>query len=195
MTDATNGDATYQKTPFEWTNTLTLVEYRDSDHVSLHSVSDVDALIAVVARVFEDTVDRADVATVEELGSTEAARRLVNAPPLWRTSYEPEWWQVLHVDDEVAGFILPVTYDESDGRIGTIFHVGVLPAYRGQGLSRVLLRHTVHTLMGAGVERIFCDTAANNTPMIRSFEAEGWTRLADRVVPMPHHFVRDRDGD
>jgi ribosomal protein S18 acetylase RimI-like enzyme len=172
---------------------MTLVDHRDDDHVSLQCANDVDILIAVVARVFEMTLDRADVAAVEELGSTEAARRLVHAPAAWKTSHESEWWQLVYVEDKVAGFVLPVTYDESHGSVGTIFHMGVLPDFRGRGLSRVLLRYTVHTLMRAGVERIFCDTAANNAPMIRAFEAEGWTRLADRDVPVPHHFMRVPD--
>lgn len=193
MSAATVGGATYKKTPFEWTRNLSLVEHRDVDHVSFHCANDVDALIAVVARVFEVSLDVADVATVDELGPGEAARRLVHAPPTWQTSYESEWWQLVYVGDEVAGFVLPVTYDETNASVGTIFHMGVLPNYRGRGLSRVLLRCSVETLVGAGVERIFCDTAANNTPMIRAFEAERWTRLPDRDVPMPHHFVRDTE--
>jgi ribosomal protein S18 acetylase RimI-like enzyme len=195
VSDGVDDGATYTKTPFEWTADLRLVDYRDSNEVGMRPASDTDVLIATVAGMFEGSLDAADVAAAEELGPTEAARRLVHAPATWHTSYQAEWWQLVFVEDAVAGFVLPVTYDESDGRVGTIFHMGVLANYRGRGLSRVLLRYTVRTLIDAGVERIFCDTAASNTPMIRAFENEKWTRLAEREVPMPHHFVRDATSE
>lgn len=194
MTAPSRASAPYKKTPFEWTSDLKLVEHRDPDGIDWEPAFDVDKLIGVVARVLALSLDVADVAEVEELGPLEAARSLVHAPPTWMTSYQPEWWQLIRLDGEVAGFVLPVTYDDRRGRLGTIFHMGVVPERRGRGLSRVLLRFTVDTLMSAGVERIFCDTAANNAPMIQAFMAEGWTRLADRDAPRPHHFVRDPNG-
>ena len=64
----------------------------------------------------------------------------------------------------------------------TIFHMGVLPEYRGRGFGRALLRRA--TRVAHGVWRIYCDTAADNLPMIRLFASEGWQRLPPHERPV-----------
>ena len=122
------------------------------------------------------------------LGAEEAARRTLALAPGF--SYLPDRWHVLSVQEQTAGFVLPVTYDgcSRDGLDeATIYHMGVAPAYRGRGLARLLLRNATLTLVEHGVWRIYCDTAAANAPMIHVFESEGWQRLpaAERPVVVP----------
>jgi ribosomal protein S18 acetylase RimI-like enzyme len=91
------------------------------------------------------------------------------------------------VNAEAAGFVLPVIYDgcSRDGLDeATIYHLGVAPAHRGSGIGRLLLRRATRTLVGHGVWRIYCDTAAVNEPMIRLFEQEGWARLPAHERPI-----------
>lgn len=144
-----------------------------------------EQLPAIVAQVLATSPDDSDAATVALLGAENAARRLLEAPPDWGCSYKPGWWQLLIVDGEAIGFVLPVIYDEEetvrDGLdMGTIFHMGVISEHRGKGYGRLLLRAATRTLLAHGVWRIFCDTAENNAPMIELFQSEGWHRLEPR---------------
>jgi GNAT superfamily N-acetyltransferase len=139
----------------------------------------------VVGAVLANSVDASDIAAVEALGPTAAAERILAPPDGF--SHRPEWWQVLRYGESAAGFVLPVTFDgcERDGLDeATIYHMGIVPAYRGQGLARLLLRKATLTLTDHGVWRIYCDTAAVNAPMIHLFESEGWKRLPGEQRPV-----------
>ncbi|MGB8179656.1 MAG: GNAT family N-acetyltransferase [Acidimicrobiales bacterium] len=180
---------TYAKVPFEWTSANEVALAVGPGGAQWTPAGSLDELVDVVRQVLEVSRDAADSWAVARFGARDAAQRLIRAPGEWKCSYDENWWKILTVDGEAAGFVLPVTYDELDGSLGTIFHTGVVPRFRGLGLSRLLLRQAVNTLMTAGVQRIFCDTDATNEPMIRSFTSEGWTRLPPRDVPVPLDFT------
>ncbi len=135
-----------------------------------------------------NSVDASDIAAVQALGAEAAAERILTPPEGF--SHRADWWQLLRYGDAAAGFVLPVTFDGC-AREGldeaTIYHLGVVPAHRGRSLSRLLLRRATQTLVDHGVWRIYCDTAADNAPMMHVFESEGWTRLpaAERPVLVP----------
>lgn len=181
--------STYKKVPFEWTNANTLSLTADPEGAAWTGVGSLGELIDVVSQVLAASRDYADSLAVAKFGARDAAQRLLQSPGEWRCSYDDDWWKILTLNGEAAGFVLPVAYDELNGSLGTIFHTGVVPRFRGLGLSRLLLRQTVTTLSSARVRRIFCDTDASNEPMIRSFTSEGWTRLPDREVPVPIGFA------
>jgi ribosomal protein S18 acetylase RimI-like enzyme len=181
--------STYAKVPFEWTDANDLPRTPSPERANWTGVGSLDELVDVVSHVLDVTSDFADSMAVSKFGARNAAKRLIQAPREWKCSYEGDWWKILTFDGEAAGFVLPVSYDETNGSLGTIFHTGVVPRFRGLGLSRLLLRQTVTTLTSAGVGRIFCDTDASNEPMIRSFTSEGWTRLPVREVPIPVDFA------
>jgi GNAT superfamily N-acetyltransferase len=146
---------------------------------------EVQDLTLLVGAVLASSVDASDVAAVEALGPDGAAANVLSAPPGY--SYESQWWHVLTVEDIPAGFVLPVVFDgcARDGLDeATIYHMGVMPDYRGRGLARLLLRRATNTLLDHGVWRIYCDTAAANAAMIHLFESEGWTRHAARECPL-----------
>jgi ribosomal protein S18 acetylase RimI-like enzyme len=185
----TASKSTYAKVPFEWTDANEFPLTPSPDRAGWKAVVSRDELIDVVSQALEVTRDFADSLSVAKFGARHAAQRLIQSPREWKCSYEDDWWKILTFDGEAAGFVLPVTYDETNGSLGTIFHTGVVPRFRGLGLSRMLLRQTVITLMSAGVRRIYCDTDASNEPMIRSFRSEGWTRLPVREVPIPKDFM------
>jgi ribosomal protein S18 acetylase RimI-like enzyme len=183
---------TYRKVPFEWITGQAIVEREDVAGISWITSDTDDRFVGVVAESLAVSPDTADQAAVRSMGSTVAARTLLDSAPKWRCSREADWWRLLCVLGEPVGFVLPVTYDEPAraGILeGTIFHVGVTPDYRGRGLGRILLREAVRVLTANGVERIFCDTDETNAPMIRLFESEGWTRLPIREVPLPLGFA------
>lgn len=70
---------------------------------------------------------------------------------------------------------------------GTIFHVGVLPEQRGRGHGHELLAQATRTLLAVGVWRIFCDTAANNAPMIAAFRRAGYVEREPWERPICWH--------
>lgn len=186
--------STYAKVPFEWTSAHERLVPLNLERAGWRNSESLDELVDVVAQALEVSRDVVDSMAVAKFGARDAAQRLIHSPGDWGCSYEDDWWKILTYNDEAAGFVLPVTYDDTNGALGTIFHTGVVPRFRGLGLSRLLLQHTVTTLISAGVERIFCDTDASNEPMIRSFTSEGWTRLPDREVPIPVDYTPAKLG-
>jgi ribosomal protein S18 acetylase RimI-like enzyme len=179
--------STYSKVPFEWNRASSILDRHERDGLTWLTTEGDERLIAVVAQVLTGSPDASDVSNVGEMGEVGAARDMIRAAPDWGCSHESGWWQLLISHGHVAGFVLPVTYDNCvrDGLDeGTIFHMGVLPDHRGQGLGRSLLRQATRTMLGHGVWRIYCDTALNNAPMIHLFETEGWTRLPVHRQPV-----------
>jgi ribosomal protein S18 acetylase RimI-like enzyme len=185
--DGSSDIATCWKVPFEWGRRQVLVDGEEPEGVSWLAAEDDERLLGVVAGVLAASSDASDVAAVGAAGAGNAARRLLEAPPISGFSREVGWWTLLAFHGEAAAFVLPVTYDNCT-RHGldeaTIFHMGVLPEHRGRGLGRALLRQATRTLVTHGVWRISCDTAANNAPMIHLFASEGWHLLAPHERPV-----------
>jgi ribosomal protein S18 acetylase RimI-like enzyme len=182
----------YRKVPFEWTTGRAIIERVPMEGISWITSDSDERFVNVVAASLAASLDTSDVAAVRSMGSVTAARTLLESAPKWQCSREVDWWRLLCHRGEPVGFVLPVTFDVLD-RVGlpegTIFHTGVIPAVRGRGFGRLLLREAVQILMDRGVRRIFCDTDETNAPMIHLFETEGWGRLPIREVPVPLGFA------
>jgi ribosomal protein S18 acetylase RimI-like enzyme len=172
--------STFWKVPFEWDGDGRVPEDDGRDDVSWLPADGDGRLEGVVARALASSPDPADQALVGRQGARQAAVDILGAVSSWGVSRGPGWWRLLLRQGDVAGFVLPVIYDgrARDGRDeATIFHMGIVPEHRAQGLGRLLLRQATRTLAAHGVWRVYCDTAADNAPMIHLFESEGWTRL------------------
>jgi ribosomal protein S18 acetylase RimI-like enzyme len=144
-----------------------------------------DAIIEIMAAVLPTSLDPADRRAAELHGPDGAAARLLDLASVG-FRWEPEWWQIVIVGGSPAGCVLPVVFDEAGedgGDEGTIFHMGVVPRFRGRRLGTLLLARGTDTLLGHGVWRVFCDTASTNAPMIEAFTNQGWTRREERDVP------------
>jgi GNAT superfamily N-acetyltransferase len=178
----------YWRVPFQWPGDRAAPGVPDPTVVAWQPAANVPDLTELVGAVLANSVDASDNAAVEALGRRGAAQRILSPPEGF--SYRAEWWQVLRYGDAAAGFVLPATFDgcEREGLDeATIYHMGVAPDHRGRGLARLLLRKATQMLVGDGVWRIHCDTAAANAPMIHVFESEGWQRLpaVERPVLVP----------
>ena len=179
--------STYWKVPFEWLPSQGLRTEDTAGDVSWVDADDDERFLAVVAGVLAASPDATDIAAVAADGAEDAARHLLQAPTTWEVSRRPGWWTILTVGGEPAAFVLPVIFGPAAaGGLdeGTVFHMGVLPEHRGRGLGRILLRRATRTLATHGVWRIYCDTAADNEPMIHLFESEGWHRLPAHERPV-----------
>jgi ribosomal protein S18 acetylase RimI-like enzyme len=61
----------------------------------------------------------------------------------------------------------------AEGRVYVI-GFGVLPAYRGRGYGRIMLRHAVRLLAREGRREIFLEVATDNTPAVRLYQSAGF---------------------
>lgn len=61
----------------------------------------------------------------------------------------------------------------AEGRVYVI-GFGVLPAYRGRGYGRAMLRHAVRLLAREGQREIFLEVATDNTPAVRLYQSAGF---------------------
>ncbi len=85
-----------------------------------------------------------------------------------RSELDPELW-FLAVDerDEIAGF----TFSSLAGKVGEL---GVVKAWRGRGLGRALLAHSLETFRERGLERASLNVdAENTTSALRLYRSAG----------------------
>ena len=127
------GAETYWKVPFERVGgTRPLMVDRDST-VSWTPAEKDERFLEVVEAVIAQSPDAGDIARVREMGASVAARHLIDSVPDWAMSRLPGWWELLTMSGKVAGFVMPVTYDEC-AREGldeaTILHLGVVDGFR-----------------------------------------------------------------
>jgi GNAT superfamily N-acetyltransferase len=176
---------TYWKVSFEWRGTTAPADDPLPEGCAWLDGTTASEPIRLVASVLASSPGPEDQYAVEVLGPEKAARRTLALAPGFR--YLPDRWQVLVVQEHAVGFVLPVTYDGCS-RNGldeaTIYHMGVDPARRRNGIGRLLLRRATRLLVNHGVWRIYCDTPSSNAPMIHLFEREGWTRLPAHERPI-----------
>jgi GNAT superfamily N-acetyltransferase len=97
------------------------------------------------------------------------------------TAYHPETWVVAYRGDEPAGVIFAQRYDDKMEE-GSLFFVGVLPAFRGQGLGKVLHAKGLEMLASIGVKEYVGSTDVQNEAMTRTFAANGCRLYAIRDV-------------
>jgi ribosomal protein S18 acetylase RimI-like enzyme len=137
----------------------------------------MDKLTSLVASCLATSYDRGDQHTSQTGKPFEAAQTFL-ADALNSFQYLPWWWHIAtDAAKQPVGFVLPVMFmnSQQNGRDeGTIYHLGVLPEQRGQHYSHDMLCFATALLQTIGVWRIFCDTDAQNVPMIRTFRAVGY---------------------
>lgn len=177
-----------------WKNTF----FWDSDcpaatesHGTCFAAVDRDWLVDALAEVMANSVDESDNHDVQKLGHRRAAIELLAVAP--SHFIEPEgWWKAaVNQQGQRVGFVLPVLFkDESkwkEGRPqGTIFYVGVLPAFRGQGYSLQLVAEATRSFAQANCWRAFCDTSSRNAAMISTFRRAGYKERAPWQRPIAY---------
>jgi|SRR5579883_1811132 len=62
------------------------------------------------------------------------------------------------------------------GPIGAIQNVGVIPAYRGLGLGRALVRQALEGFYQAGLRRAYLEVTAENSGAVRLYRGVGFRR-------------------
>ena len=142
-----------------------------------------------VAQVMAASFDESDRYAVRESGARTAATELLAIAPEY-FELRPNLWRVArNAEGLEVGFVLPVLLrGEKAGKYGkpegTIFYMGVLPQFRGNGDSRELLAEATRIFIEAGCWRIFCDTGSMNQPMINAFRVAGYMERSPRQRPL-----------
>lgn len=95
-------------------------------------------------------------------------------------SFDPSWWQIATLEDEAVGVVLPQAYPERPDE-GTLFYVGVRPAFRGRGYGRVLHAAGLAFLSRHGVTKYMGSTDERNAPMIAVFRTNGCARTGTQL--------------
>jgi ribosomal protein S18 acetylase RimI-like enzyme len=177
----------FARIPFELSGDAPLRRARDPDRVSWRPADDDGEFAQLMMAAFSQSDDPRDRATVERYGEQAVAMAmLADARGGVTYSGDRSWWSLALFDGAPAGFVLPVVFtgEARDGLDeGTIYHIGVVPQHRGQGLGALLLARGSDALLRHGVWRISADTAIENEPMILIFERQGWQRREPVDVP------------
>lgn len=79
--------------------------------------------------------------------------------PLLSVDHTSDWW-LAYVDDEIAGYA-SLTRSRTREYAGYLSHCGVLPAFRGQGFQRKLIRARIGQAKRYGWDTVVTDTTDN----------------------------------
>ena len=92
----------------------------------------------------------------------------------------------LHQDEKPAGYCWTCVTPVNGGIRGLIGMIGVVPDFRGQGVSRAILLAGMAHLRSIGVADIALQVDGSNTPAIRLYTSVGFEKVGDI-----HWFERD----
>jgi mycothiol synthase len=77
-----------------------------------------------------------------------------------------------------VGFVRSyVEADDTGAPVGVIGHVGVLPAWRGRGLGRLLVRWALRRFASLGLDRAELSVVATNASALRLYATEGFETI------------------
>ena len=85
----------------------------------------------------------------------------------------------LHQDEKPAGYCWTCVAPANGGIRGLIGMIGVVPNYRGKGVSRAILLAGMEYLGSIGVEDIALQVDENNTPAIRLYTSVGFEKAGE----------------
>ena len=132
-----------------------------------------------------------DQYSVAKAGAAAAVDELMSLVPKYFVRPD-QWWRVARTFEGLAiGFVLPVLFrypERGPGKTeqpeGTIFHMGVLPRFRGNGYALDLVHEATRLCLKSDCWRVFCDTSSRNTPMINAFRRAGYIEREPWLRPL-----------
>ena len=166
----------YWKKPFIWEPDCP----QPSARSSLRFVAlDDEWLISAAAEVMVDSLDESDRYALAHGGPAQAAADLFAFDREYFQKVDGWWRAGVDAKGNKVDFVLPVLFQREarskDGHPeGTIFHMGVLPRFRGHGYALELLAEATRLFIEAKCWRIFCDTGTDNHPMVNAFRMAGY---------------------
>jgi RimJ/RimL family protein N-acetyltransferase len=141
---------------------------------SLYDVGD-DAFVEAIAATYDGTRDSWITRNVNERGRLPAARS--DFGDYREMEHRPEWWELAYTEH---GSVVGVIMAARNPSTAVIAYVGIVPAYRGRGLSSVLVRRGTGHLLASGASDIRGDCDRDNPAMVKAFERSGFDQFARR---------------
>lgn len=92
--------------------------------------------------------------------------------PLVDTNY---WFLAVNESDEIIGFVITAAALEDDPTTAFIDTIAVDKNYRGQGIGRALLGHTLRAMQELGHWGLVLDVDGTNEDAIRLYQSQGMT--------------------
>jgi mycothiol synthase len=85
------------------------------------------------------------------------------------------WFLAVDSENEIIGFVITALGLEDDPNMAFLDTIAVDQHYRGQGIGRALLQHTLHAMQAAGRTGLVLDVDGTNEEAIRLYESQGMT--------------------
>jgi [ribosomal protein S18]-alanine N-acetyltransferase len=128
---------------------------------------------------FRCFVDEMDSSVFPCLGSKSGCRRLMQEIANREGFLPAATWLVQHWPrenrrPEVCGTIQGVA---ESGGVGAIQNVGITAAHRGRGLGSILVWHCLQGFRQAGLQKVFLEVTAQNTPATRLYQRLGFRKV------------------
>ncbi len=96
-------------------------------------------------------------------------------------AFDARRWSLAYRNGTIAGFVFPQMYPDAKN-LGSVWHLGVLPKYRGKGFGKILHARALETLRVLGATRYTGSTEPDNEAMLRIFRANGCEFSGFRII-------------
>jgi GNAT superfamily N-acetyltransferase len=148
-----------------------LVDCETGLHLELFEKVGKRIFINLIADATRDTLDRSQRAEYQRLGAEPWANTFYNL--LLAIDDDQSHWRAALIDGQPVGFVIPQMIGQE---VGAINYVGVIPSYRGKGLSRDLITFGTADLTRAGARRVIADIDVENFPLARTLATVGYQK-------------------
>jgi ribosomal protein S18 acetylase RimI-like enzyme len=153
-----------EKEGFWWSNEGQ--DLPEPDRITVRTLAEAGSrrFAALITACSAGTLDRIDADTRASMGPEAFGAAFLDA------YHDSTWLLAEDATGEAVGF---VGIGEFDPGVGSITHIGVLPAQRGNGYVDQLLRVANRTARELGFSGILSDTDVLNVPMAAAFRRNG----------------------
>ena len=147
---------------------------------------EIPALIALARAIWHDHYPSiVGIAQIEYMLDQRYRAEMIRA----QLGRDDVWWDALHVDDALAGFVA-CERGEAAGEI-KLDKLYVASHLQGRGLGTRLLRHAEQRAVSLGAHRIYLQVNRNNLSAIATYRRNGYAVAAETVFDIGNGFVMD----
>lgn len=126
---------------------------------------------AVLRATYEGSLDCPELADLRPVDDVLAAHQAAGR-------FDPDLWEVLHLDGRPAGCVLLAPH--ADGETAELVYMGVTPPFRGRGAGALLIRRALQRCRGRGLRRLTLAVDDRNTPAKRLYDRFSLRPIARR---------------
>ena len=94
--------------------------------------------------------------------------------------FNPQFWFLLESHNQPVGVILLNPLQEQSAL--ELVYLGITPAWRQQGLSKILLRYALHLTAQQGLTQLLCAVDQQNTPALHLYQHAGFVATGKKTA-------------